>query len=233
MVCCTAAAVLVGCTSDSKGNGLNLGTTPAASSTSTTITIAAATTTTTMVTVAPTVEGTTTAATKNPTTSSATPPTSPPTDTTSISTAPATVEARVEADYLAARQVRQRCSYEPESCDYAAFAVPGSPLDVETRDKIKGRLAANLRAVDGFGDVKERVESVFVSGELAHLTACAYDTVVIFDVADPTNSADNIIFNDEKGSYRVRWELHLEGGRWLIASGETLDKLSGGDLCGF
>ena len=230
MVCCIAAAVLVGCTSDSKGNGLNLGTTPAASSTSTTITIAATTTTTTMVTVAPTVEGRTTAATKNPTTSSATPPT---TDTTSIATAPATVEARVEADYLAARQVRQRCSYEPESCDYAAFAVPGSPLDVETRDKIKGRLAANLRAVDGFGDVKERVESVFVSGELAHLTACAYDTVVIFDVADPTNSADNIIFNDEKGSYRVRWELHLEGGRWLIASGETLDKLSGGDLCGF
>ena len=234
MVCCIAAAVLVGCTSDSKGNGLNLGTTPAASSTSTTIAAATTTTTTTtMVTVAPTVEGTTTAATKNPTTSSATPPTSPPTDTTSISTAPATVEAQVEADYLAARQVRQNCTYDPASCDFASIAIPDSPMDRKTRATVQQRLADNLRGKPGFGDVLVRVESVKLTGDSAFATVCTYDTGVLFDIADPANPDDDIIFNDQKHSYRVRWELHQLGGRWLMYTGTGLDDASGSDLCGF
>ncbi len=233
MVCCTAAAVLVGCTSDSKGNGLNLGTTPAASSTSTTITIAATTTTTTMVTVAPTVEGTTTAATKNPTTSSATPPTSPPTDTTSISTAPATVEARVEADYLAARQAAKACSFDPASCDFAAVAIPESPVDVQTRLAAKRNVEANLRAKEGFGDILLRVEEVSAVGDSAFVTSCAYDTVVIFDIADPANPDDDIVFDGDKVSTRVRWELRQKNGHWLLYKGTPLDRRDGGDLCGF
>ena len=231
MVCCIAAAALVGCTSDSKGNGLNLGTTPAASSTSTTITIAA--TTTTMVTVAPTVVGTTTAATKNPTTSSATPPTSPPTDTTSISTAPATVEARVEADYLAAQAARQQCFYNPTACDYGGFAIPSSPMDTASREKFTNYVKSNLRAVEGFGHVQFRIEGTRLASESAFVTTCTYDTLVIFDVADPANPADDIVYNDGKASFRARWELRQQAGKWLIFTGETLDKLSGGDLCEF
>ena len=103
-----------------------------------------------------------------------------------------------------------------------------------TAFEIAGRYAPQTYAIEVLAaDAGEVASSSGVRMSAAALGEGPYDTVVIFDVADPTNSADNIIFNDEKGSYRVRWELHLEGGRWLIASGETLDKLSGGDLCGF
>ena len=78
-----------------------------------------------------------------------------------------------------------------------------------------------------------RVEDVSIAGQVAYVTACAFDTVVLFDVSDPTNPDDDIVFNDTTESARVKWELHRSGDRWLIFSDVRLEVLTGGDLCAF
>ena len=98
---------------------------------------------------------------------------------------------------------------------------------------MKTRLDNNLRAVEGNGDVEIRIEDVNISGDAAFVTICAFDTVVIFDIGDPTNSADDIIYNDAKESYRVRWELRQLDDRWLLFDNVGLEDLKDGDLCGF
>ena len=139
----------------------------------------------------------------------------------------------MRADYETARHARQACAYDPAGCDFAAVALPNSPMDAQTRDLMQTRIDANLRAVDGHGEVKVRVESINVEGDRSFLTMCGYDTVVIYDVADPANPADDIVFNDQSASFRVRWELRLDDGRWRIFAGETVDQKFDADLCGF
>ncbi len=78
-----------------------------------------------------------------------------------------------------------------------------------------------------------RVEQVTLAGDAAFVTDCANDTIVIFDVVDPANPADDIVFRGEQISYRVTWTLARIDGRWLVASGETIDQRVDGDLCGF
>ena len=106
-------------------------------------------------------------------------------------------------------------------------------MDTMTRSSVKSRLDANLRAKEGFGDVQIRVEAVDAAGSSAFVTICGYDTLVIFDVSNPANPDDDIIFNDNKDSYRVRWELRQLDGRWLLYEGTNIAQLSGGDLCNF
>ena len=98
---------------------------------------------------------------------------------------------------------------------------------------MKTRIENNLRAIKGSGAVQIRIEDVSISDSSAFVTICAFDTVVIFDVADPTNPADDIIYNDAKESYRVRWELRLLENRWLLFDNVGLEDLKDGDLCGF
>ena len=111
--------------------------------------------------------------------------------------------------------------------------IPSSPMDTASREKFTNYVKSNLRAVEGFGHVQFRIEGTRLASESAFVTTCTYDTLVIFDVADPANPADDIVYNDGKASFRARWELRQQAGKWLIFTGETLDKLSGGDLCEF
>jgi hypothetical protein len=149
------------------------------------------------------------------------------------STSTSSPEERVTADFLVALSVRERCDYEPMSCDYSAIAVPESAMDRVTRDTIKMHIGGNLRAVPGNGDVRTRVESVSIVGDAAFVVSCIYDTEILFDVGRSPKAFDDIVFNDFKQSDRVRWELRQQEGRWLITQGEQLQSLTGGDLCGF
>ena len=98
---------------------------------------------------------------------------------------------------------------------------------------MSARIVGNLRAVEGVGNVQTRVEDVVVGGDVAFATVCTYDTIIIFDVGDPANPADDIIFNDAKESLRVSWEMHRISGTWLRFEGTDLEKLTGEDLCAF
>lgn len=235
VVLCTAALV-VSCSSDSKGSDLGLGTTATTQAPTSTTgapqttaaqTTVASTTTTTTTTEPPTTATTTPVPTDAPTTQ-APPVTEAPTTTVELS-----AEDKVKADFNVAVAARTACSYDPSSCDYAAIAIPGSPKDVETRQVMQMRLSHNLRAIEGNGDVKIRIEDVTFEGESAFVTICAFDTVVIFDIADPSNPSDDIIYNDLQNSSRVRWEMRQRDGRWLFYASETLESLPGGDMCGF
>ena len=106
-------------------------------------------------------------------------------------------------------------------------------MDVRTHAVMADRLSLNLRAVPGYGDVQLRIESLGHEGDSAFVTICAYDTVVLFDIQDSTNPTDDIIYNDDKESFRVRWELRYHAGRWLLYDNVGIDALNGGDLCGF
>jgi hypothetical protein len=142
-------------------------------------------------------------------------------------------EEEVAADYRAARGSREDCAYEPQSCAFEKIAIAGSPMDIFTRSLMADRLSKNLRAVRGRGDIKLRIEDVRLAAETAFVTICGFDTVVIFDVADPTNPGDDIIYNEEQASYRVRWELHALNGTWLLYDSVGLEDRPGGDLCAF
>ena len=77
------------------------------------------------------------------------------------------------------------------------------------------------------------VDSVEIDGELATADICYFDNLVLFDVADPNNPADDIVFNEAQESAQVRWDMRLLNGRWLLFDGVELKRLDGGDLCGF
>ena len=164
-----------------------------------------------------------------PTTVAETAATNPPTTTT----APMSKEDQVRVDFEAARLARAQCTFDPGSCDYASIAIPGSPMDMRTREVVADRTKQNVRGKPGAGDVLVRVESVGFEGESAFVTVCTYDTAILYDIADPQNPDDDIVINDNMDSYRVRWELQLSNDKWLLFTNEGIDELHGGDLCGF
>ena len=157
----------------------------------------------------------------------------PTTTEAATSTTVLDVEAQVKADYLAGFAARRQCDFIPESCDYAAIAVPGSRQDDFTRSTMKTRLDGNLRAVEGKGSYQTRVESVVVGGDVAFVFVCDYDAGIVFDVGDPANPSDDVVFDDSVLSARVKWELHRSGDGWAKFDGVNLETRSGGDLCGF
>jgi len=233
-----AAVLVVSCSSDSDGSDLGLGTTGATAAspptteapetTAARTTVAVTTSTTTTSTTEPPITATTAPPPTEAPTTAAPPPTEAPTTTAELS-----AEDKVKADFEAARLVRSQCGFDPVSCDYAAMAVPGSPTDLDTRDLMQFRLDNNLRSFPGKGEALSRIESVGFEGEAAFVTSCLFDSVIVFDIADPANPDDDIIYNDERNSYETRWELRLVGSRWLLYDGVDIRSLKDGDLCGF
>jgi hypothetical protein len=142
-------------------------------------------------------------------------------------------EDRVRLDFERARVARQDCGYFPDMCAFGAIALNDSPIDRATRQLMTFRLSNNLRAVAGKGESKDRIDGVTLRGDSAFVTDCTYDTIVVFDVADPTNPDDDIIYNEEKNSYQTVWEMRLDGGIWLLYGGADLQSQKDGDLCGF
>ncbi len=106
-------------------------------------------------------------------------------------------------------------------------------MDLQMHAIVKVRTANNLRAVEGKGDVQLRIDSIHFEGKSAFVSICAYDTIVIYDVADPSNPADDIIYNGDKDSYLVRWEMRKVDATWLLYEGKQTQRLDEGDLCGF
>ena len=208
LVVIVAGASLIAACSDSKGSALNLATSQASTSAPTTTTATAATTTD-----AP--ESTTT--TTGPTASTPLP----------------SEEEQVKADFLAAMAVRRQCGLDPAKCDYAALAIPASLMDKQTREQMSSRIENNLRATAGQGDLRLRVESVRVFDQQASVVACGFDDIVIFDVGDPRDPNDDVVFNDSVGSARTTWTMERANNRWLIRDGVPSQELAGGDLCGF
>ncbi len=216
-----ACALLVGCASGSD-NDLALDPTPAT-----------ATTVSTAKTPATTIEPI-----EQPTITNSDAPTSTapePSTTTAASSAPAneSVEAQVAADFEAAMAERSRCGYDPATCDFALIAVEGSPVDQAVRATMTSRIQNNLRAVAGHGEFKVRVDDVEIDGESAIVNGCAFDSVVVFDVSNPSDPDDDIIFDDLLASTRLNWELRNTNGFWRLFANTRLERLEGGDLCGF
>ena len=165
----------------------------------------------------------------------------PPVTSEPVSSSVLSERDQVGADFLAALAARERCDYDPVGCDFAAIAVPDSPMDRFTRQKMQVRVDSNLRAVPGNGTLRIRVESVSITGQSASVISCVYDTVVIFDVGRSAAASDDIVFDELKQSDRVRWELRQGDGdgdgdgdgRWLILRGDQIQTLTGSDLCEF
>ena len=142
-------------------------------------------------------------------------------------------EDHARSDFLVAMAAREKCDYKPSACDFAAVSVQGSQMDLVTRETMTMYTDNNLRAAAGRGDVFIRVESVSVFGSDAAVVSCVFDTEVIVDVGRASGAFDDVVFDDSQRSDRVRWLLELVDGSWRIISGEQLQTLTGGDLCGF
>lgn len=216
-----AALIVVSCSSD-PSNDLGLGSSTAVQSTT------------------PTAPNTETPATTTPPPTSSVAPsvaatTVQPTTTVEATTTTdlAALKAQVEADYAAGVEERTRCNFDPAGCNFTLIAVPDSPQDLYNKSVMVQRVDGNLRAVEGHGDYVFVVEGVEIDGSVAYVTACGYDTVIIYDLVDPANPDDDIIFDDSVPSTRVRWEMHVFEGHWLRYSGQDIETKQGGELCGF
>lgn len=243
-------ALMSSCSTHSQSTDLHLGTVQAPTSSATHVVsstsdpmTSTSTTVRAVTDVATTVPPSTVAATisivaSSPSTSeqAADPPAPSSTTTESTEIAPPIARSPdevVEADYHTARQTAERCNYDPYGCDYSAIAVGGSPMDLQMHELVKVRTANNLRAVEGKGNVQLRIDRIQIEGTSAFVSICAYDTIVIYDVADPFNPDDDIIYNEDKDSYLVRWEMRQVDATWLLYAGKQSQRLDEGDLCGF
>ena len=218
----TLAAVFMimmcGCSKDGTSD-LGLGTTPpAVSPTTTTVAV-----TTTVPPTEPPPE------TQPPTTVPLTTPPEPPSTAAGITSK----EDQVRADFLAARRTRQECVYVPGQCHFSEIAVPASPMDIATRREVGAAIVNHVGGKRGFGEVKVKVEAIGFEGQDAFVTACALDSGVLFDLADPANDSDDKIVDDSVASYRVRWQMRQINDTWLIVDNKSLEQLTGDDLCGF
>ena len=241
-VCLVVIAQISACSSDSKSTDLHLGSdretttstthvapsTTHPSSTGVTETVVATTSPAILTTIDPTIATSPHVS----TTGSESPSLTTLAETTTTLVLESSAD-EVAADYRAARGSREECAYEPQSCEYEKIAIAGSPMDIFTRAVMADRIGKNLRAVHGRGDIKLRIEDVRLAADAAFVTICGFDTVVIFDVADPTDPGDDIIYNEEQASYRVRWELHASKGTWLLYDSVGLEDRQDGDLCAF
>jgi hypothetical protein len=155
---------------------------------------------------------------------------------TTVAPAPPTttvpVEDQVRADFDSDRLAREQCSVDPTTCDYAAIAVSGSPIDVQMHELVWMRVQLNVRTKPGFGQIQSTIENVSVAGDTAQLTVCAFDTAAMFEIHDPANPDDDTVFDDVPYSTRSQWEMKLTNGRWLMVSNVELERGLGGALCG-
>jgi hypothetical protein len=155
---------------------------------------------------------------------------------TTVAPAPPTttvpVEDQVRADFDSARVAREQCSVDPTTCDYAAIAVPDSPIDAQMHEMVWMRVQLNVRTKPGFGQIQSTIESVTVAGDTAQLTVCAFDTAALFEIHDPANPDDDTVFDDMPYSTRSQWEMKLTNGRWLMVSNTELERGPDGALCG-
>ena len=154
-----------------------------------------------------------------------------PASTESPTTTIVSAAQQVRADFDSALAVRDQCAADPATCDFAAVAIPSSPMDIEIRNLVAMRLQLNLRTKPGFGDVTTTVEETSVAGDSALLTACSYDTATLFDIGDPANPDDDTVFDDSQYSTRMQWEMSRVDGKWLVVSGTELARAPGGALC--
>jgi hypothetical protein len=157
------------------------------------------------------------------------PSTPPPTTSTTPALTPD--EAKVKADFDADYTTLNQCFYEPGACDYESFTISGSEMETTTRSAVESELENNLRAEKGSGSVSTKVESVSVSAGSAAVIACTYDDAILFDTRGTPSPTDDIIFNDDKKSYRATWNLVLVGRRWLIQSAYTITDSTTENLC--
>jgi hypothetical protein len=177
---------------------------------------------------------TTTAPTSTSTTIATTTTVAAGTTTTAVSADEALTAAAVERDFRAAAATRLGCNYQPAECDFAGVAVPGSPTDTSLRETISQWVATNRRAVPGQGDYQFEIEKVDVSPpDRAYVTMCGYDTLVVFDVGDPSTPDDDVVVDDSQPSFRVFWEMRLVEGRWKNFQATTLAEQEGPGLCTF
>ncbi len=95
------------------------------------------------------------------------------------------------------------------------------------------RIEGNLRAVEGIGQVLWRIDRVWLVGERAFVATCLYDTIVLFDVQDPLDPTDDIVFDDSVYSEHVRWTMEPTPLGWRIAERITSLERYDEDMCGF
>jgi len=215
-------SILAACTND-PDNTLDFGTTTTTITTATTA-IAAETTASSTTTVA---SATTTP--PSPVTTTSTTPPPPPTNapTTTID-----IESQIRADFDATIAVRLACGQDPATCDFANLAIPGSPLDLYTRDLMADRVINNQRTVVGSGSYEYSVRATSIDGSVATVVVCIFDSVIVFDIADPANPDDDVVVNDAQDSTTSRVELRQRDGHWLWFDNETVNSTPGVNSCG-
>ena len=215
-------SILAACTND-PDNTLDFGTTTTTITTATETTAAETTASSTT-----TVASATTTPPSPVTTTSTTPP-PPPTNapTTTID-----VESQIRADFDATIAVRLACGQDPATCDFAAFAIPGSPVDLYTRDLMTGRLTEGRRTIEGMGSYEYSMRTTSIDGSVATVVVCIFDSVIVFDIADPANPDDDVVVNDAQDSTTSLIELRQLDGRWLWFDNETVNSTPGVNSCG-
>lgn len=157
--------------------------------------------------------------------------------TTTVAPPPPTtledLETQIRADFDATIEARQRCGRDPARCDVQAITVAGSEYEAFLSDLMQKRVENGL-ATRGIGEYRYRVDAVDVhSPTEASLTACAFDTVVLFDIRDPNNPEDDVVFDESAVGAITTWKLALEEGSWQWVSASVVSESIGQDICDF
>jgi hypothetical protein len=145
--------------------------------------------------------------------------TQPP--TTVARTVPPTtlsVEDQVREATIKTRQVFRDCHVVVETCDFAAYGVPGSPADKLLRDTMADRLANRLRIDPKQGSNREVITSVKATQTSATVEICQEDGRVLVDIRNPDDPDDDVLFNDELGTVRLTATFRKTAEGWRVES---------------
>jgi hypothetical protein len=91
----------------------------------------------------------------------------------------------------------------------------------------------HLRARPGSGPMTYKIEGVRLApgGKSATVTTCIVDGMVVYDIADPSNPHDDIVFNDRLVATRTSWTMSLTRVGWRRSAAHVVKEWIGKDRC--
>jgi hypothetical protein len=146
----------------------------------------------------------------------------------------AAAKAQVVAGFTAGFKAYEQCIIAPEKCDYATASADGSPLRAWLVGNMLEKVKYHLRARPGSGPMTFKVESVQLAagGKSATLTTCVVDGMVVYDIADPFNPHDDVVFNDRLVATRTTWAMWPTKAGWRRSAAYLVKEWVGKDRCG-
>lgn len=120
--------------------------------------------------------------------------------------------------------IRVECGRRPRACRVDDVAAVGSSMHDELSSLMDARTRAGIVA-SGRGALRYRVDGARVDGDVASITTCLYDDVVL--------TMDGSIFDESTMSAITEWTMVRTAQGWRWSDWRAITSTREGDLCGF